>query len=68
MITPIIMINTEGLTGDQIKMFKQALDEAYIAGYNTAKLDTISEIGSTYGTPGEMYITPSRKDRIRSRI
>jgi hypothetical protein len=35
--SPIIIFNPTGLTDDQVKLIKQALDEAYRAGYETAK-------------------------------
>ena len=35
--SPIIIFNPEGLTKDQVKLIKQALDDAYRAGYETAK-------------------------------
>ena len=37
MTSPIIIFNPEGLTQDQVKQVKQALDDAYRAGYETAK-------------------------------
>jgi 23S rRNA G2445 N2-methylase RlmL len=37
MNTPIIIFNPEGLNTDQVKLIKQALDDAYRAGYETAK-------------------------------
>lgn len=37
MNSPIIIFNPEGLTEDQTKLIKQALDDAYRAGYETAK-------------------------------
>lgn len=35
--SPIIVFNPEGLTEDQTKRIKEALDAAYRAGYDTAK-------------------------------
>jgi hypothetical protein len=35
--SPIIVFNPEGLTEDQTKRIKDALDAAYRAGYETAK-------------------------------
>lgn len=35
--SPIIVFNPEGLTEDQTKRIKEALDAAYRAGYETAK-------------------------------
>lgn len=35
--SPIIIFNPTGLTDDQVKLIKQALDDAYRAGYETAK-------------------------------
>lgn len=37
MTSPIIIFNPEGLTKEQVKLVKQALDDAYNAGYETAK-------------------------------
>jgi hypothetical protein len=37
MTSPIIIFNPTGLTDDQVKLIKQALDDAYRAGYETAK-------------------------------
>jgi hypothetical protein len=37
MYSPIIVFNPEGLTEDQAKRIKDALDAAYRAGYETAK-------------------------------
>ena len=37
MVSPIIIFNPEGLTKEQFKLVKQALDDAYRAGYETAK-------------------------------
>ena len=37
MNSPIIIFNPEGLTDDQVNLIKQALDDAYRAGYETAK-------------------------------
>ena len=37
MSSPIIIFNPEGLTQDQVKLIKQALNDAYRAGYETAK-------------------------------
>lgn len=37
MNSPIIIFNPEGLTQEQVKLIKQALDDAYRAGYETAK-------------------------------
>ena len=35
--SPIIVFNPSGLTEEQVKQVKQALDDAYRAGYETAK-------------------------------
>lgn len=37
MNSPIIIFNPSGLNEDQVKQVKQALDDAYRAGYETAK-------------------------------
>lgn len=37
MSSPIIIFNPEGLNKEQVKLIKQALDDAYRAGYETAK-------------------------------
>ena len=37
MNSPIIVFNPSGLTDEQVKQVKQALDDAYRAGYETAK-------------------------------
>lgn len=37
MTSPIIIFNPSGLTEDQVKQVKDALDAAYRAGYETAK-------------------------------
>ena len=37
MTSPIIIFNPSGLTEDQVKQVKDALDAAYKAGYETAK-------------------------------
>ena len=37
MTSPIIIFNPSGLNEDQVKQVKQALDDAYRAGYETAK-------------------------------
>jgi len=37
MNSPIIIFNPSGLSEDQVKQVKQALDDAYRAGYETAK-------------------------------
>jgi 23S rRNA G2445 N2-methylase RlmL len=37
MSSPIIVFNPSGLTDEQVKLIKQALDDAYHAGYETAK-------------------------------
>jgi hypothetical protein len=37
MNSPIIIFNPEGLTEEQVNLVKQALDDAYRAGYETAK-------------------------------
>jgi len=58
MNSPIIIFNPEGLTQDQVKQVKDALDAAYRAGYETAKefyqfkLDT-----TTTTSPSPTWIT-----------
>lgn len=37
MYSPIIVFNPTGLTDEQVKMVKAALDSAYEAGYKTAE-------------------------------
>lgn len=37
MTSPIIIFNPSGLNEDQVKQVKQALDDAYRVGYETAK-------------------------------
>jgi hypothetical protein len=66
MNSPIIIFNPTGLTDDQVKLIKQALDDAYRAGYETAKefyqlkLDTTittksPDTGITFGWPNNGY-------------
>ena len=56
MNSPIIIFNPEGLTNEQVKLIKQALDDAYRAGYETAKefyqfkLDTTTTAPQTWTT------------------
>lgn len=59
--SPIIVFNPSGLTDEQVKQVKQALDDAYRAGYETAKefyqlklntAETTKNPGTTWiGTP-----------------
>ena len=61
MNSPIIVFNPSGLTDEQVKQVKQALDDAYRAGYETAKefyklkfnpAETTKNPGTTWiGTP-----------------
>lgn len=37
MVSPIIIFNPQGLNDDQVKSVRQALEDAYNAGYETAK-------------------------------
>lgn len=64
--SPIIIFNPTGLTEDQVKQVKDALDAAYRAGYETAKefyqlkFNTIEttknpDTGLTWSTPGYKY-------------
>jgi hypothetical protein len=63
MSSPIIIFNPEGLTKEQFKLVKQALDDAYRAGYETAKefyqlkLDTLpsQNQGPTWITAPNQY-------------
>lgn len=63
MNSPIIIFNPEGLTQDQVKLIKQALDDAYRAGYETAKefyqlkltVPTNPGIGQTLTVPPQQW-------------
>lgn len=66
MNSPIIVFNPSGLTDEQVKQVKQALDDAYRAGYETAKefyqlkFNTIEttknpDTGLTWATPPYQY-------------
>jgi hypothetical protein len=67
MNSPIIIFNPTGLTDEQVKLIKQALDEAYRAGYETAKefyqlkfnpAETTKNPGTTWiGTPNTYGVT-----------
>jgi hypothetical protein len=62
--SPIIIFNPSGLTDDQVKLIKQALDEAYRAGYETAKefyqlkmsVTNNNNIGSTLTVPPQQWV------------
>ena len=64
MNSPIIVFNPSGLTDEQVKQVKQALDDAYRAGYETAKefyqlkmsVTTNNNIGSTLTVPPQQWI------------
>lgn len=64
--SPIIIFNPGGLNEEQVKVIKQALDDAYRAGYETAKefyqlkFNTIEttknpDTGLTWSTPPYKY-------------
>lgn len=64
MTSPIIIFNPVGLSEDQIKSVRQALEDAYEAGYETAKkqyqfkLDTTTTANPAPNTitwPGTTY-------------
>jgi type II secretory pathway pseudopilin PulG len=62
--SPIIVFNPSGLTDEQVKQVKQALDDAYRAGYETAKefyqlkmtIPTNPNIGQTLTVPPQQWI------------
>lgn len=64
MNSPIIVFNPSGLTDEQVKQVKQALDDAYRAGYETAKefyqlkmtTPTYPGIGQTLTVPPQQWI------------
>ena len=64
MNSPIIIFNPTGLTDDQVKLIKQALDDAYRAGYETAKefyqlkmtIPTNTNIGQTLTVPPQQWV------------
>ncbi len=68
MTSPIIIFNPTGLNEDQVKQVKQALDDAYRAGYETAKefyqfkmtIPTNPGIGQTLTIPPQQQyvVTP----------
>ena len=68
MNSPIIIFNPSGLNEDQVKQVKQALDDAYRAGYETAKefyqlkmtIPTNPGIGQTLTVPPQQQhvVTP----------
>lgn len=64
MVSPIIIFNPQGLNDDQVKSVRQALEDAYEAGYETArkqyqlKLDTTTTTNPAPNTitwPGQTY-------------
>jgi type II secretory pathway pseudopilin PulG len=63
MNSPIIIFNPAGLTDKQVKLIKQALDDAYRAGYETAKefyqlkmnTPTYPNIGQTLTVPPQQW-------------
>jgi hypothetical protein len=63
MNSPIIIFNPSGLTDEQVKQVKQALDDAYRAGYETAKefyqlkmtIPTNPGIGQTLTVPPQQW-------------
>lgn len=64
MVSPIIIFNPQGLNDDQVKSVRQALEDAYNAGYETAKkqyqlkLDTTTTANPSPNTitwPGMTY-------------
>lgn len=62
MNSPIIVFNPSGLTEDQVKQVKDALDAAYRAGYDTAKefyqfkLTPANPAPTWISAPNEYYI------------
>ena len=64
MNSPIIVFNPSGLTDEQVKQIKDALDAAYRAGYDTAKefyqlkmtVPTYPGIGQTLTVPPQQWI------------
>ena len=72
MTSPIIIFNPSGLTEDQVKQVKEALDAAYKAGYETAKefyqlkmtIPTNPGIGQTLTVPPQQQyvVTPCKND------
>lgn len=64
MNSPIIIFNPSGLNEDQVKQVKQALDDAYRAGYETAKefyqlkmtIPTNPGIGQTLTVPPQQWV------------
>lgn len=64
MNSPIIIFNPSGLTDEQVKQVKQALDDAYRAGYDTAKefyqlkmtIPTKPGFDSTFTVPPQQWI------------
>jgi hypothetical protein len=64
MNSPIIIFNPNGLTDYQMKIVKQALDDAYRVGYETAKefyqlkmtIPTNPNIGQTLTVPPQQWV------------
>lgn len=64
MNSPIIVFNPSGLTDEQVKQVKQALDDAYRAGYDTAKefyqlkmtIPTNPGFGQTLTVPPQQWV------------
>jgi hypothetical protein len=64
MYSPIIIFNPNGLTDYQMKIVKEALDDAYRAGYETAKefyqlkmtIPTNPGIGQTLTVPPQQWV------------
>lgn len=64
MNSPIIVFNPSGLTDEQVKQVKQALDDAYRAGYETAKefyqlkmaVPTNPGFGQTLTVPPQQWV------------
>jgi hypothetical protein len=58
MYSPIIVFSPSGLTEDQVKQVKDALDSAYRAGYETAKEFYQFKLDTTKSTSPSTTITP----------
>ena len=64
MHSPIIIFNPSGLSQDQVSQIKRALDDAYRAGYETAKefyqlkmtIPTNPNIGQTLTVPPQQWV------------
>lgn len=57
MNSPIIIFNPSGLTDEQVKQVKQALDDAYRAGYETAKEFYQFKLNTVPANPGPTWIS-----------